>query len=324
MLTYRMGVVEHYTAALTTVATAAANRERLLRDFLEYRRSASATAADGAARVPPRARRRPVRAERARGAPRDAGHRGPRTDEPLAVGEAARCPQAPSSSPRRSPPGASCATCSSPHVHHARGVREGTGPPAPGAAAGPDLRRDGLEPAAPVRRRRGRPTMPPGRGATAPLRRRRSAAPSPGGPPGWRTWCPGASAPRPRLAREAPRRGEGPPGGGALHPGRPHATTSGTAVVRVAENRRGRHAKLAALAAQSPSVEVVPLDSALGGRGRVARQQRGRRPVKAPRVLLAWDEPASTLSAGWARYVLEHRFGLQSTAVRVSSLGRVD
>ena len=41
-LTYRQGVVHHFNAAITTAYTAAGNRERLLRDFLEYRRSAIA------------------------------------------------------------------------------------------------------------------------------------------------------------------------------------------------------------------------------------------------------------------------------------------
>jgi hypothetical protein len=46
--------------------------------------------------------------------------------------------------------------------------------------------------------------------------------------------------------------------------------------------------------------------------------------LKAPRVLLAWDAPTSSLSAGWARFVLERRYGQSVTAVRTSSLGRVD
>jgi len=37
ILTYRAGVTRHFTAALTTMETAARNRERLLRDYLEYR-----------------------------------------------------------------------------------------------------------------------------------------------------------------------------------------------------------------------------------------------------------------------------------------------
>jgi hypothetical protein len=47
-------------------------------------------------------------------------------------------------------------------------------------------------------------------------------------------------------------------------------------------------------------------------------------PLKTPRVLLAWDVPTQGLSAGWARFVLERRFGQPVTAVRVSSLGRID
>jgi hypothetical protein len=48
------------------------------------------------------------------------------------------------------------------------------------------------------------------------------------------------------------------------------------------------------------------------------------RPLRAARVLLAWDEPASPLSAGWARWVLERRYGLQVTAARTGSLAEVD
>ncbi len=39
-LTYRDGVMHHFNAAITTAITAARNRERLVREFLEYRRSA--------------------------------------------------------------------------------------------------------------------------------------------------------------------------------------------------------------------------------------------------------------------------------------------
>jgi hypothetical protein len=41
-------------------------------------------------------------------------------------------------------------------------------------------------------------------------------------------------------------------------------------------------------------------------------------------VLLAWDQPTGTLSAGWTRYVLERRYGQKVTAVRTASLGRVN
>jgi hypothetical protein len=48
------------------------------------------------------------------------------------------------------------------------------------------------------------------------------------------------------------------------------------------------------------------------------------RALRAPRVLLAWDAPASSLSAGWTRWVLEQRYGQRVTAVRTRSLGRAD
>jgi hypothetical protein len=41
-------------------------------------------------------------------------------------------------------------------------------------------------------------------------------------------------------------------------------------------------------------------------------------------VLLVWDVPTQSTSAGWARYTLERRFGQRVTAVRASTLGRVD
>ena len=43
--------------------------------------------------------------------------------------------------------------------------------------------------------------------------------------------------------------------------------------------------------------------------------------LKTPKVLLAWDTPTQTLSAGWTRYVLERRFGQPVTAVRTSVAG---
>ncbi|HQR35357.1 MAG TPA: M14 family metallopeptidase, partial [Blastocatellia bacterium] len=44
LLTYRDGAVEHFTAAISTAATAARNREKMLRDYAEFRRSAGAGA----------------------------------------------------------------------------------------------------------------------------------------------------------------------------------------------------------------------------------------------------------------------------------------
>jgi hypothetical protein len=100
------------------------------------------------------------------------------------------------------------------------------------------------------------------------------------------------------------------------------AFPAGTAIVRVAENPDGARETLGRIVRRHHA-EAVAEDSGYVedgvslGSGRV-------RLVKKPRVLLAWDRPTSSLSAGWARWVLERRYGQPVTAVRVSSLRRVD
>ena len=96
----------------------------------------------------------------------------------------------------------------------------------------------------------------------------------------------------------------------------------GTALVRTAGNPADLHARMTALAT-AHGAEVVPIDSAYVEAGTsLGSPENGF--VKAPRVLLAWDLPTSSLSAGWTRYVLERRFGQAVTTVRTASLGRVD
>ena len=96
----------------------------------------------------------------------------------------------------------------------------------------------------------------------------------------------------------------------------------GTALVRTAGNPADLHARMTALAT-AHGAEVVPIDSAYVDAGTsLGSPENGF--VKAPRVLLAWDLPTSSLSAGWTRYVLERRFGQAVTTVRTASLGRVD
>jgi hypothetical protein len=96
----------------------------------------------------------------------------------------------------------------------------------------------------------------------------------------------------------------------------------GTAIVRVAELGSGQREQLAAIVARY-GVPVVPLDSGWVDRG-ISLGSGDVATLKAPRVVLAWDAPTSSLSAGWTRYVLERRFGFRVSAVRVSSLGRLD
>jgi len=102
---------------------------------------------------------------------------------------------------------------------------------------------------------------------------------------------------------------------GRVYPG-------GTAIFRSSENGADLGARLGALAAKH-GVEVVATDTAFVESG-ISFGSNDVVPLKMSRVLLAWDAPTQSLSAGWARFVLERRFGQPVTAVRVSSLGRID
>ena len=95
---------------------------------------------------------------------------------------------------------------------------------------------------------------------------------------------------------------------------------TGTAIVRVAENGPGLRARLADMAARHRA-EVVPIDDAYVREG-MSLGSRRVRALREPRVLLVYDSPGQSYSVGWARYVLERRYGQRTTAVRASSLGR--
>ncbi|MHB1193007.1 MAG: M14 family zinc carboxypeptidase [Longimicrobiales bacterium] len=94
----------------------------------------------------------------------------------------------------------------------------------------------------------------------------------------------------------------------------------GTAIVRVAENGADLRERLGRIAA-STGAEVVPVDDSYVREG-TSLGSGSARALREPRVLLVWDEPGSSLSAGWTRYVLERRYGQRTTAVRTAALGR--
>jgi hypothetical protein len=96
----------------------------------------------------------------------------------------------------------------------------------------------------------------------------------------------------------------------------------GTAIVRPRENPEDAAETLGRIVA-AHDAEAVPVDSGFVESG-VSLGSFRVHALKAPRVLLAWDEPTSSLSAGWGRWVLERRFGQPVTVVRVASLRRVD
>ena len=104
------------------------------------------------------------------------------------------------------------------------------------------------------------------------------------------------------------------------HGGRDYAI--GTAFIRFAGNADGTAAKFQSIA-QKHGAEIVPIAETWTESG--ISLGSGRTSVmKAPRILLAWDAPVSSLSAGWARYTLEQRYGLRVTAMRTATLQNYD
>jgi hypothetical protein len=96
----------------------------------------------------------------------------------------------------------------------------------------------------------------------------------------------------------------------------------GTAIVRRSENPDDTRDTLARLAARH-GAEVVPVSSGYPERGVSLGSSRVHW-MPPLRVLLLWDTPTSSLSAGWARWVLERRYGQAVSVVRVSTLEEVE
>jgi hypothetical protein len=319
LLSYREGVVHHFTAAVTTLATAAANREKLLRDFAEYRQSAIAEGEKGtrAYLIPPGGD--PARAARLARLLVTQGIEVGRATEPLTIGS------------RELPAGTFVVAAAQPTGRLVRNLLE------------PQVAQPEAFVAEQDRRRRKRlgdqfydvtgwslphlfdvevvaaeklPRVPvtPLAGETP-----QTAAAIPAAKVAYLLpWGSGTAS----LVVEALQAGlkvrqASQPFtiGGRQYPG-------GTAIVRLSDNPADLPAKIAALAGRHEA-EVVPLDSGWVEQG-ISLGSNQVRPLKAPRVLLAWDAPTRSLSAGWARYVLERRFGQPATAVRVSSFGEVD
>ncbi len=96
----------------------------------------------------------------------------------------------------------------------------------------------------------------------------------------------------------------------------------GTLLARAGELDAGQQARLAVLAAEH-GAELVAVESAFVDEG-MSLGSNQMRALPRPRVLLIWDSPAQSLSAGATRWVLEQRYGQRTTAVRANSLGRAD
>lgn len=319
VLSYGDGVLHHFTAALTTAATAARNRERLLRDFLDYRRTAVEEGARGTAQeylLPPGSD--PSRANRLARLLSAQGIEVKRATEAVRVGT------------RTLPAGTYVVPAAQPSGRLVRNLLD------------PHTALDETFVKEQDRRRKKRlpdqiydvtawslPLVfdvecvpadhPTGARTTALDEGDRAAVALPEAKVGYLLpWGSGAaSAVAEALAEGLKVRAAAR---GFKLAGKDYAP--GTALFRISENGHDLREKLGAIAGRH-GVQPVAIDTGWVEEG-ISLGSVEVHFLKAPRVLLAWDTPTYGLSAGWARYVLERRFGQAVTAVRVSSLGRVD
>ncbi len=320
LLTFADGVLRHFTAGLTTAETAARNRSRFLREFLEYRCRAVREGEQGPVRayliLPSPDRARSERLARLAAAQGIKVHR---SIEPVKVGEIT-APEGTFVIPAAQPAGKLLRTLMDPHT------------PQPDEFVKEQDRR---------RRKR----LPDQiydvtawslsqlydvqvLTASGAVNVRSTALAPP----------PASGTPPPRAAKVGYLM---PWGSGtaeavveALQAGLRVRTADqpftlggrrfaiGTAFLRTGENPADLPARLGAIADRC-AVEVVPVDSGYVEEG-ISLGSNEVVALKAPRVLLAWDSPVQSTSAGWARYTLERRFRQPVSAVRVSSLRRVD
>jgi hypothetical protein len=319
LLTYRQGVTQHFAAAITTAHTAAVSRERLLRDFLDFRRSAIAMGQQGTREYLLLPGADPSRAAALARLIASQGLVVRRAEETFQSGG------------RSLPPGTFIVPLAQPAGRLARNLLD------------PEIRMDDAFIKEQERRRKLRLrdeiydvtawSLPlafdvevvasdrPSTARSTPVRRddeRSVPAPVPHALGFLMPWGSAAAAVTAEALREGIRiqTADEP----FTHGGRSYAV--GTAFVRLSENPDGSAVTLQSMAARL-GAELVPVvdtwtdeGASLGG-GRMAR-------LKDPRVMLAWDAPTSSLSAGWARYTLERRFGQRVAAVRVPALQKID
>lgn len=322
VMTFRDGVLHHFNAAITTAITAARNRDRLVRDFVDYRRSAVAEGEQGAVReyvlVPGHD---PSRADALARNLATQGIEVRRAESALTIGT------------RTIPAGAYLVSNAQPAGRLVRNLLD------------LDTKQDAAFIARQEERRKRRQPdqIYDITGWSLPLVYDVEVVTSPAAITAQASRVPAVyAAASPARALAAARVGYLVPWGVAAAALTADAVTQGlrvhsvggtfalggrsypigTALVRTAGNPADLAARLSALAA-THGAEVVPIDSAYVESG-TSLGSNATGFVKAPRVLLAWDAPTSTLSAGWTRWVLERRFGQAVTAVRTASLSRVD
>jgi hypothetical protein len=319
LLTYRDAIARHFTAALTTAVTAAENREQLVRDFLEFRRSAVAEGQSGSVReyviVPGHDR------SRARLLARSLVTQGievRQADVPIRVGS------------RTIEAGAYLVSNAQPSGRLLRNLLDSHTAQDEAFVREQDRRRRlrlgdqiyditawslplsydvEIVTSSAALEVRATPLSADTAVASTPLPRARVAYLLP--------WGSATAA----TVAEALRAGIR-----VRHAGRAFTLSGrrypiGTAIVRVSDNDPRLAERLGPIVARH-GAETVPVDSSYPDAG-ISLGSSSVEALKPPRVLLAWDAPAQGQSAGWARYILERRFGVPVTAVRVASMARV-
>ena len=320
LLHYRDTVMQHFTAAITTLETTARNRERLLRDFVEYRRSAIREGETGPVRqyLLPHGKD-PSRTDRLARLLVAQGFEVKRADEPIGIGTRT-LPAGTYVVPVAQPAGRLVRNLLEPHVaqpeafvkeqERRRAKRLGDqiyDTTAWSLALAFDV--EALASAATLTARTS--------AFTGELAARATTLPD--ATVGYLLPWGSATA---NVVIEALQAGLSVRTNdlGFTLGGRAYAP--GTAIVRVTDNAANLASTLGAIVARH-GAEAVAIDSAFTeagsslGSGTVVK-------LRSPRVLLAWDAPTSSLSAGWARYVIERRFNQPVSAVRVASFARVD
>ena len=319
-LTFRDGVMHHFNAAITTAVTTARNRERFLREYLEYRRSAVAEGEKGPIReyviVPGND---PSRADLLARKLATQGIEVRRAGEPIKL------------TSRTVPAGAYLVSNAQPTARMIRNLLDPkTEQPADFIRRQEERRKMRLNDQIYDITAWNLPMLFDVEVVTSPSAITVQATPVPSqhdapaparsiaaGKVGYlMPWGSAAAA----LTTEALKQGIRirSVGGAFTHNGRRFAI--GTAVIRNSENAADLNAKLTALAVKH-SAEIIPIDSTWVDEG-TSLGSNDVQALRSPRVLLVWDSPTQSLSAGWTRYVLERRFGATVTAVRTSSLGR--
>ncbi|MGB9606321.1 MAG: peptidase M14, partial [Bryobacteraceae bacterium] len=97
---------------------------------------------------------------------------------------------------------------------------------------------------------------------------------------------------------------------------------AGTLIIKVKDNPGGLAETLARLARQT-GADVYGTDSSWVEEG-VNFGSRHVIRMRPPAIAMAWDRPVSSLSAGWTRFVLERQYGYPVTVVRTQALATAD